>query len=267
MTNFKSSDNDNTENAYFLKEKEIGKDNNSGQDNEKEIIHLFMGKEGSEAGNYFNERTIEFIRYLIISDPRRKKFDVLEEVKNFLSFKSNLYMVKDNQDRPIKLEDIELKEDGDVTYLVCKNKNFQLQECVINEMGFANFTTENSINPAFVCYKGSYKNKSTKEDWPALIIKTEIFADKKNIKMFREMSDDFEYMNLIITCEKILEKEEEDIEDEIEEIEGGDIKSGNMKINIKLNLNEISIDFEKYKIREPFEGIKLIYFKINEKKK
>jgi hypothetical protein len=81
-----------------------------------------------------------------------------------------------------------------------------------------------------------------------------------------EMSEDNEYMNLIISCEKILEKEEEDIEGEIEEIEGGDIKSGNMKINIKLNNNEISIDFQKNKIREPFEGIKLIYFKINEKK-
>ena len=270
ITNLKRSDKSNSnddfsENPYYLKEKEIGKDNNSGQ--VQEIIHLFMGKEGSEAGNYFNEQTIEYIRNLIKAETRTKLFDVIEEVKQFLSFNSNLYMVKDNKDRPIKPEDIELKEDSDVTYLVCKNKNFQLQECVINEMGVTNFTTENSINPAFVCYKGRYINKSTKEDWPALIIKTEIFTDKSNIKMFMEMSEDNEYMNLIISCEKILEKEEEDIEGEIEEIEGGDIKSGNMKINIKLNNNDISIDFQKYKIREPFEGIKLIYFKINEKKK
>jgi hypothetical protein len=271
IPNFKRSENEQPNldniagNAYYLKEKEIGKGGDSGQ--VQEIIHLFMGKEGSEAGNFFNEQTIEYIRYLIKAETRTKLFDVIEEVKQFLSFNSNLYMVKDNKDRPIKLEDIELNKSDDVTYLHCKNKNFQLKECVINEMGISNFTTENSINPAFVCYKGRFTNKKTNEDWPALIIKTEMFAEKKNIKIYTEISEDNENMNITISCEKKLE-EEKDIEGEIEEIEGGDIKSGTMKINIKLNLNDISIDFdEKPRIREPFDGIKLIYFKINEKKK
>ena len=271
IPNFKRSENeqpnlDNIDgNAYYLKEKEIGKGGDSGQ--VQEIIHLFMGKEGSEAGNYFNEQTIEYLRYLIMAETRTKLFDVIEEVKQFLSFNSNLYMVKDNKDRPIKLEDIELNKSDDVTYLHCKNKNFQLKECVINEMGISNFTTENSINPAFVCYKGRFTNKKTKEDWPALIIKTEMFADKNNIKIYTEISEDNENMNITISCEKKLE-EEKDIEGEIEEIEGGDIKNGTMKINIKLNLDDISIDFvEKPRIREPFDGIKLIYFKMNEKKK
>ena len=176
-----------------------------------------MGKEGSEAGNYFNEQTIEYIRNLIKAETRIKLFDVIEEVKQFLSFNSNLYMVKDNKDRPIKLEDIELKKDDDVTYLHCKNKNFQLKECVINEMGISNITSENSINPAFVCYKGRFINKKTKEDWPALIIKTEMFTEKNNIKIYTEISEDNENMNITISCEKKLEKEE-DIEGEIEEI-------------------------------------------------
>ena len=87
ITNMESNLN---ENAYYYKEKEIGKIYNSKQ----EIIHLFMAKEGSPAGNYFNKQTIDFIRFRISSETCTKIFDVIKEVKSFLSECSYQYMIK-----------------------------------------------------------------------------------------------------------------------------------------------------------------------------
>ena len=225
-----------------------------------------MAKEDSEAGKYFNEQTINFIRYSTKAEPRTKIFDVLEEIKYFLSFNSLTYMIKEeNKEKPIDKDEIEIKTENDVTYLQCKNKEFKLKDCIINEIGTPNFTKENSINPSFICYKGTYSNKKKNEEWPALIVKTEMFADKRNIKINQFISEDYETMNIIISCEKKF-KYDPNIIEEIEEFEGGDIKEGNMRIDIKFNLRDFKLDFKKApQIREPFPGIKLIYFKIDDK--
>jgi hypothetical protein len=69
-------------------------------------------------------------------------------------------MIKEeNKEKPIDKDEIEIKTENDVTYLQCKNKNFKLKDCIINEMGISNFTSDNSINPSFICYKGTYSNK------------------------------------------------------------------------------------------------------------
>ena len=89
-----------------------------------------------------------------------------------------------------------------------------------------------------------------------------MFADKRNIKINQYISEDYETMNITISCEKKLE-ENKDI---IEEFEGGDIKKGEMRINIQFKLKDFKIEDKKVPpIREPFPGIKLIYFKIYDK--
>ena len=177
-------------------------------------------------------------------------------------------MIKEeNKERPIDIDEIEIKTEHEVTYLQCKNKNYQLKDCVIDGMGTPNVTAENSINPSFICYKGTYENKKRNEKWPALIVKTEMFADTRNIKIKPILSEDYETMNIIISCEKKFDKDPNIIE-EIEEFEGGDIKEGDMRINIQFKLREFNLDDIKKKppqVREPFPGIKLIYFKISDK--
>jgi GTPase SAR1 family protein len=64
----------NIEKHYYYKEKGIGQNANV-----NEIIHLFMAKEGSEAGNYFNDATINYMRQKIYSEVNRKKFKYLYE--------------------------------------------------------------------------------------------------------------------------------------------------------------------------------------------
>ncbi len=222
-----------------------------------------MAKEGSDAGKFFNDNTIDFIRMQIIYQHMTKIFDVLEEIKYFLSFNSLTYMIKEeNKERPIDKDEIEIKTENDVTYLQCKNKEFKLKDCIINEMGIPNFTTENSNNPPFECYKGIYVNKKRNEYWPALIVKAEMFVDVRDFIIKKFISEDNEIMNIIISCEKKIE-ENKNI---IEEFDGGDIKEGDMRINIQFKLRDFKLDFEKKPIfREPFPGLKLIYFKISDK--
>jgi len=259
------SNSDSSEKAYYFREKEFGKEDNN-EALKQEIIHLFMAKENSNAGKYFNDQTIEYIRYLIKSETRTRIFDVIKEIKDFLSFNSMIYMIKDDNDkRPIEKDNIENKVENDVTYLKC-NKDFKLKDCIVNEMGISNFTTENSINPSFVCYKGRYINKKKNEDWPALIIKTEMFIDVSDIEKSQEISDDNETMNLILSCKKKFEKDDNIIEQIGDDIDGSDIKQGIIRINIKFSLHNFRLDNEKKpQVREPFPGIKLIYLKIEDK--
>ena len=254
------------EEPYYYKEKEFGIKNNKENTKQQTIIHLFMAKEGSDAGKFFNDKTIDFIRTEMMAQTKKKTFDVLEEIKKFLSFNSIIYMIKEkNKEKPIDKDEIEIKTENDITYLQCKNKDFQLKDCIINEMGISNFTSENSINPSFMCYKGKYENKKKNEEWPALIVKTEMFVNTQDIETSKLLSDDNETMNITISCEKKFE-EDPNIIEEIEEFEGGDIKQGNMAINIKFNLRDFKLDEKKKpQVREPFPGIKLIYFKISDK--
>ena len=131
-------------------------------------------------------------------------------------------------------------------------------------MGITNFTSDNSINPPFVCYKGRYINKKRNEIWPALIIKAEMFVNPQDIRITQKISDDNEFMNIIISCDKKFKKDSNIVE-EIKIIDEN-IKEGNMEIKIKVNLNNFLIDNSKPPlIREPFPGIKFFYFKIIEK--
>ena len=255
------------ERPYYFKELEFGSiDNKENTSNQKKVIHLFMAKEGSDAGKFFNYNTIEFIKTVIESQTKSRTFDVLEEVKEFLSFNSLTYMIKEeNKEKPINKDEIEIKTENENTYLQCKNKNFKLKDCIINEMGISNFTSENSINPSFICYKGTYENKKKNEKWPALIVKTEMFVNAKDIKTKQYISEDYETMNITISCEKKFENDPNIVE-KIDEFEGGDIKEGDMRINIKFKLKDFKLDDKKApQVREPFPGIKLIYFKISDK--
>ena len=262
----KNRDPKSNEKAYYYIEKEFGSIDDNKENSNKSIIHLFMAKEGSDAGNFFNDKTIDFIGAEIMAQTKTKTFDVLEKIKNFLSFNSLTYMIKEeNKEKPIEIDEIEIKTENDVTSLQCKNKDFKLKDCIINEMGISKFTSENSINPSFTCYRGKYENKKKNEEWSALIIKTEMFVNVKDIKIKQYLSEDKETMNITISCEKKFDKDPNIIE-EIEEFEGGDIKQGIMRINVKFNLQDFKLDDKKApQVRERFPGIKLIYFKLTDK--
>ena len=55
------------------------------------IIHLIMGKEGSEAGKYYNQSTIQFIRKNISAIIHLQRFDVITRFSKYLCLYANEY--------------------------------------------------------------------------------------------------------------------------------------------------------------------------------
>ena len=48
------------------------------------LIHLIMAKEGSEAGNYYNQLCIKFLKNNILSFNQKMKFDLINKFSFFL---------------------------------------------------------------------------------------------------------------------------------------------------------------------------------------
>ena len=271
-------------NLYYFKEKTIGSKNKDDDDNQKQIVHLFMGKEGSEAGNYYNQVTIDFLISQINQAAQKKKFDIIEEVKKFLCDMSMKCMINDeskeskeskeikgskgSKEKPINLIDFST----DNTCIKLKeNKDFKLKDCIIDEMGNSKFS-ENTITPAYVAYLGKYikykknKDKKTKDkeievQWDALIIKAEMFVDPRKIKIDTQMTEDKKSCFIIISCPKNYNKNDDITE--IQEIDGT-IKDGEIKINVECNLEKIKFeDLKKFEVKCPQKGIIMIYVKIS----
>ena len=57
---------------YFIEKKE-----------KNEIIHFIMAEEGTEAGNYYNDTVIEYIKCCVVTATDLGKFDLLEQLKKF----------------------------------------------------------------------------------------------------------------------------------------------------------------------------------------
>jgi hypothetical protein len=164
----------------------------------------------------------------------------------------------------IKEDDLVINKNDDGTFLICNQKNFELKDCIINKMGASNFSVENSINPSYICYLGKYKKKE--EEFEALIIKAEMFVDIKTIKVKSKMNIEDGTINISVTSKKKLEESENT--KNIEKIEGieGDIKSGDIIIDIKIKKNIVIDKNKRPVIKEESPGIKVIYFKIVDQK-
>ncbi len=67
------------ENEFFYKQ--VFENND---DYHREVIHVFMANDNSEAGDYYNKSTLEFIKVQIIVNCINYEFPIIEKVKEFL---------------------------------------------------------------------------------------------------------------------------------------------------------------------------------------
>jgi hypothetical protein len=121
------------ENQYYWREKNLNKnDNNNGID----IIHLIMANddENSEAGLYYNDSTIEYIKKQIMAYVDYTKFDIKKLLKNFL-----IEISKEILEKQLEEEDINIEGNK----IIVKNKEFQLKNCLMDELGTNTFVDVN----------------------------------------------------------------------------------------------------------------------------
>ena len=147
MNEMDDSLNQTKNNIYFI---EKSKNNNISQ----VIRHLIIANDSkqSEAGNYYNFSSINFLRNVLISVSNPKKFDVIEELKDFLSEKSFNYIENEksnNKTKPIEKENFEINNNK----MVLKNiENLKLKRLVTDESGNFKYFG-NAFSPPFSYYK------------------------------------------------------------------------------------------------------------------
>ena len=126
------------------------------------IYHLIYGKKGTEAGNFYNEKSIKFIYNLISSLSDKEKFDPIECVKKYFVEISQTIL-----ENPIKEGEIidnrklnkENNNANEIKKILLNDSLDQivLKKCLIDELGISNFrgngfdaqysyyTTENNL--------------------------------------------------------------------------------------------------------------------------
>jgi len=111
------------------------------------IKHLFFANEGSEAGNYYNKYTLDYLEKDYNNVMNLKDFDVLETVKERFKNISKDILEKneifDNNQNEIVFDNT--KKDA---IKLINPKEIKLKKCLIDELGFQNLKS-NGYEPSY----------------------------------------------------------------------------------------------------------------------
>ena len=126
-------------------------DNN---DNKKlyTIEHLIMAKEGTEAGNYYNQSAINFLSTYTTTTPKLKQYPVKTTIKKFLyKMSSDIFESSIPQDNIIVGEVTIDNIKKNKLYIDGYNKDIILKSINIDSLGFSSFLGR-SYQPSYCLY-------------------------------------------------------------------------------------------------------------------
>ena len=120
------------------------------KNSDPKIFHLIFANEGSEAGEFYNRFTLEFIENCFQNVTDLKPFDVIETVKerfieiskDIIEIREKNYFNKESFDETDSEKLIKLKDNNDII----------LKKCFIDELGFSNLKV-NGFEPRYSYYK------------------------------------------------------------------------------------------------------------------
>lgn len=209
---------------------------------ENNFIHFIMAEEGTEAGDYYNDTVIEYIKCCVCVQNNLEKFDLLEQLKDFF-YKINEQFISGKFER----DNFEInKEKGKIK--INSNRNFKLKDFSSNFLDFALGNTK--FIPDYEPYIDEYNN---------YIILIECPGESKIVDTKVCFEDN--YTSIQINGEKKLNYSGDPIG-------GNKLSSGTFNLNIKIpeNKRESNIDDSKIKVVYTSEGYIKIIFKIIEDK-
>ena len=150
------------------------------ENGKKNIIHLIMAKEGTEAGEYYNTTTFHFLRQIMNTYCNRQKFPIEERLKEFLFKISNNIMEKpiDNINQ-ISIQDNFIR----LTYEKDKKLKFKFY----NEIIFSEQLMGNKYIPKYYYYKS--------QDGRFLFIELIICGDIISLKNKIDLLNNFYYFH------------------------------------------------------------------------
>ena len=138
-----------TENGIYFFEK----------NSEQVIYHLIFANEGSEAGDYYNNYTLQFIEKAYQHVTNIKPFDVIKTIKErFCELSTEIFEKTNENQKVFKKEDI-VDDEEIIKNKIIKLKTPQtiiLKKCLIDELGFSNLR-RNGFEPDYNYYKENDK--------------------------------------------------------------------------------------------------------------
>ena len=158
-----------------------------------QIIHLIMANENSEAGDYYNESTFYFIKKLIETNLNFVKFNIIENVREFLFEHSEDFF----NDPLENLDDLKIIEENENILLKYTGNPYELKECYYDELGNIKFTNLN-YKPNYSIYKVKYKDDNGGSI--KLIIDVEISGEVDIGEIKNPQIDNKNGQNIITIC-------------------------------------------------------------------
>ena len=233
---------------YFV---ETFKKNNE-DDSSLQVYHLIMGNEFDEAGSYYNDFAINYLKDHLNSFTNIKSFPVIEKIKeSFVKFSEEAF------ENPIHENEVTIAQD--LTIKLNPEKKILFKKCFIDEMGFSNFFGS-GFEPKYCVTKDNEKINITFE------------ASGKITKISPECNISKDG-NLIFSISgkkelKIFSKQEQNLK-----IYENSMKQGNFNFIIKIPINdEIKLEnpdepeFIKGKAEDGNGGIFTFSYKLLKKK-
>ena len=257
MINFENqNENEKKNNLYYLEQFEEDKEDENTQI-EHDIVHLIMANDKSEAGDYYNESTIKYLKNQISTFVGIKKFPIEEKLKKFLFNISKEIMeeqIKNIND--INTDDNRIKLDGEA---------FKLKKCLVDELGINNFVGT-QYRPKYRYFKSG--------DGKSFFIQFIMCGSVSDLRVKVDQIEGNYYFT--ITGKKNLEKpndnsnktEENDNSNEKEKEKGKCIDQFNKReegpfiLDFKVSTNQILLSNTKVKSRKKENGIITLEFSL-----
>ena len=206
------------------------------------IYHLIFANEGSEAGKYYNNFTLDFLEGDFQRVTDLKPFDVINTVKErFIEVSKDILEKTDN---PFNIKDFDNNQNN---LIKLKNHTVTLKKCLIDELGFSNLKA-NGFEPVYNYYKKGDK----------VVIRVEA-PGNSSIKSSVDSAGEYKIIRL--TGNKKRDKEPAKLEENI----FNSRESGNFSLDIPLKNEDFLIKNEPPTICEK-KGVLILEFQLDHKK-
>ena len=216
----------------------------------KNVVHLIMAFDdpNSEAGSYYNDVCIRFLRMQIQTVVNISPFNLQEELKKFLISRHREFLENTFEDNDIAIEEkkIVLNEDEEGNL-----QKIYLKKCLVDELGEESFRDYSSFEPPYSCYRS--------DDLKYFVIHIEVPLCKKIDVSCKLIGMRYVFQITGIKELKINRKEEEAIVWKRE--------SGRFKLRLEFPLQQMQLESRKYSKFEEDKGNIYLYYQLKEEEK
>ena len=252
MINFNNDDSENR-NKFFYREEVFQSDEENGDDN-LNVIHLIMAYDGenSQAGKYYNESCIQFIKMQISTTSNIKAFDVKEAIKAYFLNKAPEFIENEiTASNVVEEERTLLLKNNDGEYF----EEIKLKKCSIDELGDESFQ-DSKFTPPYRTYETEKKDM--------FVIELELPGDKSVKPECRTVGNEYRfYISGTKTNPRELEGTKNLSGYEYEDILFKRDK-GAFFLCIPVPMQDLPLKSKKAKKIESKNGIVSLYYELNE---